>query len=88
MPYSQYNKNNNSQQQNEMFSNSPSLSAVNEEHTMESNLFDYEALRKQPENFFIKRYQQGSVYKGQLLNGKRHGLGVMIYRDNIRVYEG
>ena len=49
-----------------MFSNSPSLSAVNEEHTMESNLFDYEALRKQPENFFIKRYQQGSVYKGQL----------------------
>jgi hypothetical protein len=54
---------------------------------MESNIFDYESLKKQ-EDFFIKKYNQGSTYMGQLLDGKRHGLGVMIYKDNVRVYEG
>eukprot|EP00347_Sterkiella_histriomuscorum_P011393 403372630 len=63
---------------------------ISDEYTMESTLFDYDKLRKNPEesNFFIKRYNQGSIYKGQCENGKRHGLGVMIYYDNQRVYEG
>jgi|TARA_B110000285_G_C15118449_1_gene615579 hypothetical protein len=36
--------------------------------------------------FGMKKYQD-AVYRGQLLNGKRDGFGVMVYRKN-RVYEG
>lgn len=45
---------------------------------MESNLFDYEKL-KESEKFGIKQYRD-SVYKGELLNGKRSGLGTCFYR--------
>ena len=51
---------------------------------MESNLFNYEDL-KNSSNFGIKKYHN-SVYKGELLNGKRNGLGIMIYTN--RLYEG
>ena len=52
---------------------------------MESVVFDYEILRQSPE-FGMKQYKD-SVYRGELFNGKRHGLGVMQYRK-ARVYEG
>ena len=50
-----------------------------------SNIFDYEEVRKD-ETFGLKKYQE-AVYRGQLLNGKRNGFGVMQYKKN-RVYEG
>lgn len=59
--------------------------SVNEEYSMESQLFDYSALTKQP-NFGIKRYND-SIYRGELVNNKRQGLGVMVYRK-ARIYEG
>ena len=59
--------------------------SVNEEYSMESSRFDYIALTKQA-NFGIKRYND-SIYRGELLNNKRQGLGVMVYRK-ARVYEG
>lgn len=52
---------------------------------MESNLFDYEEIRKS-ELFGIKKYQD-AIYRGYLANGKRHGWGIMFYKK-IRVYEG
>jgi hypothetical protein len=52
---------------------------------MESQLFDYEMLTKQP-NFGIKKYND-SIYRGELKNNKRHGLGVIVYRK-ARIYEG
>ena len=52
---------------------------------MESQVFDYEIL-KQAATFGVKHYKD-SVYRGELLEGKRHGLGVMQYRK-ARVYEG
>jgi hypothetical protein len=52
---------------------------------MESSMFDYEQLRKSP-TFGIKKYHD-AVYRGELKDGKRHGLGVMVYRKS-RVYEG
>lgn len=55
------------------------------EYLMESVVFDYEILRQSPE-FGMKQYKD-SVYRGELFNGKRHGLGVMQYRK-ARVYEG
>ena len=55
------------------------------DYTMESQVFDYEILRQAPE-FGMKQYKD-SVYRGELANGKRHGLGVMQYRK-ARVYEG
>ena len=45
------------------------------EYTMESQIFDYEVLRHATE-FGMKQYKD-SVYRGELANGKRHGLGVM-----------
>ena len=36
--------------------------------------------------FGMKKYQD-AVFRGQLLNGKRDGFGVMVYRKN-RIYEG
>ena len=53
---------------------------------MESNMFDYEAIKMLP-NFGIKKYAD-SVYRGELDdNNQRAGYGVMVYRKN-RVYEG
>ena len=48
-------------------------------------MFDYELLR-QATNFGMKHYKD-SVYRGELENGKRNGLGVMQYHKS-RVYEG
>ena len=42
---------------------------------MESQVFDFELL-KQSVNFGIKNYSE-AVYRGELQNGKRFGLGVM-----------
>jgi hypothetical protein len=33
----------------------------------------------------LKKYK-GAAYYGQIINGKRHGVGVMLY--NNRIYEG
>lgn len=56
-----------------------------EDYLMESQVFDYDILRQAP-NFGMKVYSE-SIYRGELLEGKRHGLGVMQYRK-ARVYEG
>ena len=58
---------------------------ITDEYTMESNMFDYETIRA-GESFGLKKYQD-AVFRGELREGKRHGLGVMVYRKN-RVYEG
>lgn len=42
---------------------------------MESNVFDYDLLRQSAE-FGMKHYND-AVYRGELVSGKRHGLGVM-----------
>jgi hypothetical protein len=52
---------------------------------MESKIFDYEQV-KQNENFGIKVFKD-AIYRGELLNGKREGLGAMVYRK-CRLYEG
>jgi hypothetical protein len=52
---------------------------------MESQVFDYELLR-QANEFGMKQYNE-AIYRGELVNGKRNGLGVMQYRK-ARVYEG
>lgn len=53
---------------------------------MESEVFDYELLKKSP-MFVIKQYVN-AIYKGELIDNKRHGKGVMIYGNNDRAYEG
>lgn len=58
---------------------------LTEEHDMESQVFEWNSV-VQSENFGIKQYKD-SVFKGELINGKRHGLGVCIYRT-ARLYEG
>ena len=55
------------------------------EYVMESKVFDYELLKQAPD-FGMKQYND-AVYRGELVNGKRHGIGVMQYRK-ARVYEG
>ena len=42
---------------------------------MESQVFDFEILKQSPE-FGMKNYNE-AVYRGELTNGKREGLGVM-----------
>ena len=42
-------------------------------------------LRESP-NLKIKKFKE-SAYYGEIVNGKRHGQGIMIY-NNERVYEG
>lgn len=59
--------------------------SVAEEHAMESGTFDFEEI-KQRDTFGIKMFKD-SCYKGELLNNKRNGAGVMIYRK-CRLYEG
>ena len=48
-------------------------------------MFDYSIVRK-GETFGIKKYSD-AIYRGELVSGKRHGVGVMLYKKN-RVYEG
>ena len=48
-------------------------------------MFDYLMVRKS-DTFGIKKYSD-AIYRGDLGNGKRQGLGVMLYKKN-RVYEG
>ena len=48
-------------------------------------MFDYDSTKKL-EIFGIKKYQD-AIYRGELINGKRNGQGVMFYKKN-RVYEG
>ena len=55
------------------------------DYTMESQVFDFEILRQSAE-FGMKHYSE-AVFRGELAEGKRHGLGVMQYRK-ARVYEG
>lgn len=43
--------------------------AETDEYTMESQVFDYEVLRRAPE-FGIKHYSE-AVFRGELVNGKR-----------------
>ena len=62
-----------------------STQSMIEEYEMESQMFNYEGVRK-GENFGIKKYTD-AIYRGDLQSGKRHGLGVMLYKKN-RVYEG
>ena len=59
--------------------------AQSPDYLMESQVFDYEILR-QSQNFGMKQYSE-AIYRGELVNGKRNGLGVMQYRK-ARVYEG
>ena len=55
------------------------------DYQMVTDLFDFQDLKKQ-ENFAIKRYKD-SLYRGQVNDNKRHGLGVCVYEIG-RVYEG
>ena len=59
--------------------------AESEDYTMESNVFDYTELKKS-DNFGIKMFKD-AIYRGELVNGKRVGMGVMLYRK-CRIYEG
>lgn len=52
---------------------------------MESKLFDYSVIKEQA-NFGIKKYND-SIYRGELVDNKRQGYGVMVYRK-ARIYEG
>jgi hypothetical protein len=52
---------------------------------MISSMFDYDQL-KQSETFGIKKYKD-SIYRGNIVNGQRSGLGVILYRTQ-RLYEG
>lgn len=56
-------------------------------YEMISNLFDYDALRKESERFHVKQYKD-SIYRGEINpKRKREGKGVIVY-DNGRIYEG
>ena len=59
--------------------------AESEDYTMESTIFDFEEVRKSDR--FGQKFFNDAVYRGELLNGKRQGLGVMQYRK-ARLYEG
>jgi len=43
--------------------------SVNDDYLMESDIFDYNAITKQP-TFGIKRYND-SIYRGELTNNRR-----------------
>jgi hypothetical protein len=55
------------------------------DYQMESNEFDYEAV-KLADTFGIKQYKD-AIYKGELVERKRQGKGIIIY-NNGRCYEG
>lgn len=54
-------------------------------YKMLTDLFDFEML-KQSKNFHVKRYKD-SLYRGEIENKKRHGLGICCYEIG-RIYEG
>ncbi len=54
---------------------------------MESSMFDYNRHCKGSEHFGFKRYLK-ALFKGEIVEGKRCGLGVMIYEQGTRLYEG
>jgi uncharacterized membrane protein YkoI len=57
-----------------------------EDYTMESNMFDFEEIKKG--SFFSLKKYQDSFYRGEVNEQNlREGYGVMVYRKN-RVYEG
>ena len=58
---------------------------TDEDHYMISDIFNYEDLKKM-DDFGIKRYKN-ALFKGQLQDGKRQGLGILI-GDTGRIYEG
>ena len=60
-------------------------SAESLDYVMESQVFDY-AMLQQAAEFGMKQYNE-AIYRGELANGKRSGLGIMQYRK-ARVYEG
>jgi hypothetical protein len=56
-------------------------------YQMRSKLFDYDTIKQMP-NFGCKHFPVG-IYRGQLNElGQRHGKGIQVYSDSIRVYEG
>ena len=55
--------------------------SVCDDYQLESCVFDYEEV-KQHENFGIKKYQD-AIYRGELQNGKRNGLGVDVTEDCV-----
>ncbi|CDW77488.1 UNKNOWN [Stylonychia lemnae] len=58
---------------------------ITEDYQMESTTFQFEEIRKN-ESFGIKKYAD-AIYRGEIVNGKRSGRGIMLYKKN-RVYEG
>lgn len=55
------------------------------EYKLLGKCLDLETLNKS-EKLRLKKYKE-AVYYGEIINGKRHGRGIMLY-DNSRVYEG
>ena len=54
-------------------------------YKMVTDLFDYKELQ-QKENFAFKRYKD-SLYRGEVVENKRQGLGICVYEIG-RIYEG
>jgi hypothetical protein len=54
-------------------------------YRMLTDLFDFEQLTQQ-DTFAVKRYKD-SLYRGEIADKQRHGLGVCVY-ENGRIYEG
>lgn len=55
------------------------------EYVTKSDIIDLAQL-KTSQNLKLKKYREAAYY-GEIVNGRRHGMGVMIY-NNDRVYEG
>lgn len=54
-------------------------------YRMLTDLFDFDQL-KMMDNFAVKRYKD-SLYRGEIVDKQRQGLGVCVY-ENGRIYEG
>ena len=52
---------------------------------MKSTFVDIDALNKSRYTK-LKKYKE-ALYYGEIVNGKRHGIGIILY-NNSRVYEG
>lgn len=48
-------------------------------------MLDIEGMKSSP-HLKVKKFKESAFY-GEIVNGKRHGQGIMIY-NNDRVYEG
>lgn len=55
------------------------------EYVPKSDIVDFEKLKNSP-NLKLKKFREAAYY-GEIVNGRRHGVGVIIY-NNERVYEG